>query len=431
MWFVSLLTAALAATTVVAPTDGGLRLLAEAAQTDLGAAVDLEALSDDGYRQLLIDNVTMLSTRADFSVASIQPEPGVFDFSRTDAIVDFAVEHGLKVRGNDLIDAEALPPWITSGSWTPETLSQVLTDHVTTVVTHYRDRNPGVITQWDVVSEAFLADGTPRPTTWQQVLGTDYMRIAFDAARAADPEATLFYSDFFDDLSVSQDAVATGTPVSPGATADLSSCGDIAKCQAVQSTVAGLLDAGTPIDGIGFKAHLFSPDPVDLAEFSTWATDLGLVWAVTEFDVPVPITEVTDATILEFQAVNYGDALAACTGSPSCDTFVTWGITDRFSPIPAETGGAFGGALWFDEQDQPKPAFDSLADGLASAEVETAPTTVPVTKESAPPTTDSPAAATTDGGGSSPVAPIIIGVAALAVCGAIVLALRRRGPKRT
>ena len=426
MWIASLLAVVLAAT-VPAP---GLRPLAEAAEFHLGAAIDVDALADDAYRQLLADNVTVVSTRDELSFGVVQPSQGTFDFSRSDAIVDFAVANGMTVRGHDLIAGGPLPTWITSGTWTAETLGEVLRDHVTNVVAHYRERNPGVITQWDVVGEAFLPDGSPRPTIWQQVIGADYARIAFDAARAADPDALLFYDDFYDDLAVTQDAVDTGTPITGGATASRSNCADIPKCVSVQAAVSTLVAAGVPIDGIGFQAHLASPDPVDLTTFSSWVGDLGLVWAVTEFDVPLPITEMADPVFLEFQAATYGDALTACVDSPICDTFVTWGITDRYSS--GDAGGGFGGALWFDAQDVAKPAFTAMAEVLDAASVVPETTRPPAT--SAPPPTTSATVVdneTSEPDEGSAALAVAIGVAALGGVALVIVAARRSRHERT
>ena len=186
------------------------------------------------------------------------------------------------------------------------------------------------------------------------MIGDEYLQIAFEAADAAGPDAELFYSDFYDDLAVTQDAVAAGMPIVPGANAQRSTCDAVPKCVGVRDRIAVLVADGVPIDGVGFQSHLFSPDPADLSEFSAWVGDLGLVWAVTEFDVPLPVTEIDNPDSLAFQAGVYASALAACADAPNCDTFVTWGITDRFSTIPAETGGAFGGALWLDANDAPE-----------------------------------------------------------------------------
>ncbi len=426
------LLATTASSTVTSAQDAGLRAAADANDFDLGAAVTSDELAtDDALGQLLIDNVNMLSSVDQFDMAVVQPEPGVFDFSRSDALVDFAADNDMTVRAHGVISRGGLPAWVVDGSWTPETLTEVLRTHVDEVVGRYAERNPGVVTQWDVVDEAFLPDGSRRPTVWQQVIGDEHLRVAFETARVADPDALLFYDDFYDDLAVTQDAVAVGAAIVPGATAERSTCDAVPKCVGVEAAVSGLVDAGVPIDGIGLQAHLLSPDPLDFSQFSAWIEGLGLRWAVTEFDVPVPATEVADADVLAFQATTYADALAACVGAPGCDTFVTWGITDRLPPTPGTTGGAFAGGLWFDDADAAKPAFDAMAEVFAEALPGPAPApTTSATSPSdttAPPTTDASPSPESDDSSTAPTALVAAAVALAAVV--VVLALLRRRPR--
>jgi endo-1,4-beta-xylanase len=403
----------------------GLRPLADASGLNFGAAVTLDALTTDpAYRQLVIDNVNMVSTVDEVDFGVVEPQPGVFDFSRADALVEFADQESIAARGHGLIGSDDLPDWLVGGTWTADTLSAVLRDHVTAVVGHFADEHPGVVTQWDVVNDAFLPDGTLRNNIWHQVIGDDYIRIAFDAARAADPDAVLFYDDFFDDLSVTQDAVNSGVAIAPGATAERSSCDDLPKCVGVRGMISALVDSGAPIDGIGLQSRLLSPEPADLATFTTWIDELGLQWAVTEFDVPVPTTEIANPETLAFQAETYASALSACIDSSVCDTFVTWGITDRLPPEADVTGGSFGGALWIDAADAPKPAFDAMAAALAPPEP--VPTTTPDAQapSTSPPTTD-PAATPSDGNSATAIA-LAVGIGALALVGVTVLVMRRR-----
>jgi endo-1,4-beta-xylanase len=405
-----------------------LRPLADSVDVSLGAAVDVDALDDSGYRTLLADHVNLVSTKDELSMAAVQPEQGVFEFGPAESIVDFAVEQGMAARGHELIGG-AVPGWVTAGTWTAESLGQVLRDHVTAVIGHFRERNPGVVVQWDVVGDAFLADGTVRPTIWQQVIGDDYLRIAFEAAREADPDAVLFYDDFYDDVAVTQDAVASGVPIVPGANAERTTCDAVPKCVGARDRIAALVAGGVPIDGVGFQSHLFSPDPVDLTEFTAWVGELGLTWAVTEFDVPLPVTEIANPETLEFQAQVYEAALAACVDAADCDTFVTWGISDRFSPIPAETGGAFDGALWFDANDQPKPAFDAMAQVLTQrSPAASAPSTDPAGELAADAAVDSTAAVSGDGGDddNSSVVALLVGLVALGAIAAVIFGARRR-----
>lgn len=416
-----------------APVDDArsVRELADAIDLSFGVAVDRDSLADATYGALVADNATTISTRDELSFAVVQPTQGSFDFGAAEEVVDFAVDHGLTVRGHDLIAPDELPAWITQGTWDATTLTDVLTDHVTTVIAHFDERNPGVITEWDVAARVVRADGTQRPSVLQSVLGDSWLDTAFAAARAADPDATLYYDDFYDDLAMAQEAAMSGNAIVPGADASRSTCDLVAKCVAVSAMVRGLLDRGVPIDGVGFESHLFSPEPLDLATFSSWVSDTGLSWAVTEFAVPLPATEVAAEEMLAYQAEIYGAALTACIDSPDCATFITWGVSDGSSSIAAETGGVYGGALWFDVEGRPKPAHDAVRGVLVAR----APAAAPATTE-VPASIDAGATALADesttaeaatgADSSSALQPILIAVGAVAAVAVVVLVLRRR-----
>ena len=78
------------------------------------------------------------------------------------------------------------------GSWTRATLLAVMQDHIRRVMGHWK----GQIPSWDVVNEAFDADGTLRDCVWRRVIGPDWVEQAFRAARAADPTAKLYLNEF-------------------------------------------------------------------------------------------------------------------------------------------------------------------------------------------------------------------------------------------
>lgn len=65
-------------------------------------------------------------------------------------------------------------------------------EHIHTVVGRYKGRIVG----WDVVNEAINDDGTWRNSPFYQILGEDFIYLAFQYAHEADPDAQLYYNDY-------------------------------------------------------------------------------------------------------------------------------------------------------------------------------------------------------------------------------------------
>src|SRR4030042_1217427 len=100
------------------------------------------------------------------------------------------------VVGHVLLWHQQTPAWVFAGeNGRPPDRAPALArlkGHTDAVVGRYRGRIGG----WDVVNEALDEDGSLRKTPWLEAIGEDHVAKAFEFARAADPEAELYYNDY-------------------------------------------------------------------------------------------------------------------------------------------------------------------------------------------------------------------------------------------
>lgn len=195
----------------------------------------------------------------------IHPKEGVYDFTLADQFVDKARAAGLKVLGHCLIWHSQCAPWFhfdEEGKFvSPEVLKKRMKEHITTVMAHFKGR----VDAWDVVNEAFEDDGTPRKSLFWQILGSDYIPLAFQYAHEADPTAELYYNDF--------------------------SMNKASKVDGVTAFFRPLIDKGMPITAIGMQGHLILEDAADYVSQYDYAirsiAALGVPTFFSELDLSV------------------------------------------------------------------------------------------------------------------------------------------------
>ena len=372
--------AALAATAALAGTSAeaqetrySLRADADRAGVRLGSALTSTHLDDAPHTALMRRHVNTLTFENETKWGPVHPERDRYDFSGADRVAAEAQAQGMKMRGHVLIWHVQNPAWLNELSPSRDEAIALLHDHIDTVVGHFRRRFPGLIVEWDVVNEGIDNDGTRRSNVWQRWIGDDYMDHAFRFARAAaGPRVALFYNDYFHSGMVEGAELIGGEfddgdpfpQPTPGAQGALP-CDAVVKCRAVRELVTGMVRRGVPIDGVGFQAHIPSPNPSDYRGLTAWVGELGLRWAITELDVPVPAGG-GDASA-QHQATAYRQAAQACIDDPACNTIVTWGLSDRYTWWRSLAGGALPDALHFRDDLSAKPAADALHDALAAA----------------------------------------------------------------
>jgi len=336
------LAAAASAAVGAAPTAASAR----SRRDGYGAAATLADLQSDAR---LKDAITRYCTQIvpvyELKWPTLRPDAHTFAFDKADALLDFARQNGLTMRGHNLVWYADLPEW-TKQIKDAQSAERVLRDHIATVVSYYR----GKLTSWDVVNEP-IPEFPRRPTErrdslWQRYLGSNYMRMAFRTAADADPDVQLVLNDY-----------------------DIESVGErfAARRAALRNIVSDLLDTGTPLHAVGLQSHLHGELEIDtdglakcVAEFRSWGLDV----IVTELDVddsklPGAVPE-RDAIV----AKRAGDVLAAISSEATLKSILTWGLSDRYSWINQmfPRGDHLPNRpLPLDADFRPKPFMDAIA----------------------------------------------------------------------
>jgi endo-1,4-beta-xylanase len=328
----------------------------------IGAAVDSQSYMT--HRAVLTQHFNSITAENEMKFESLQPSQGQFTYSAADNLVNFAMQNDMKVRGHALVWHTQNPSWLFSGA-SRDTLLARMRSHISNVVTHFK----GKVYAWDVVNEAIMEDGSYRDgnedegkqSQWYAIIGEDYIAEAFRAAHEADPDAKLFYNDFYNYIP--------------------------AKVQGIYSMLQGLLADGVPVHGVGLQAHLNiepSTDPNNQAyhqhvenmeDAIELYASLGLEVQVTEMDVSLYIpgimytsdmfyTEATFTDALETQqAERYRAFFDMFRRHASTITGVTfWGIADDNTWLSEFSSGRKDFPLLFDVRHEKKKAYDAVVD---------------------------------------------------------------------
>jgi len=352
------------------PVPSGPVKLAEkyAPHFTIGAAVDPGSYAT--HSDLLLEHFNSVTPENEMKFESLQRTEGVFTYAAADGIVAFAEQNGMQVRGHALVWHSQTPAWLfvdaAGAPASQELLLQRMRSHISNVVGHFKGR----VQSWDVVNEAMMDDGQLRTadevqpsqrSAYHGILGERYIAEAFRAANEADPDAKLFYNDYYNYIPVKQ--------------------------QAIYELMRSLLEQGVPVHGVGLQAHVniepstletnqaYHQSPENMERAIELYSSLGLEVHITEMDMSVYVPGVmytpdmfyTSATFTEAVAARqaeryrqffevfrrHGDAIANVT---------FWGIADDNTWLSEFASGRQDFPLLFDRTHQRKPAFDAIVD---------------------------------------------------------------------
>jgi len=171
-------------------------------------------------------------------------------------------------------------------------------------------------------------------------MGSGYIADAIRTAHNADPNAKLYLNDFNIE-------------------------GENAKSNAMFSLAQSLLQQGVPLNGIGLESHfILGQIPSDMQANMQRFANLGLDVAVTELDDRIQLP--ASSANLQQQATDYSNVVKDCLNVSRCVGVSQWGVGDADSWIPGTFSG-FGAATMYDNNYQPKAAYNAVASALGGS----------------------------------------------------------------
>jgi endo-1,4-beta-xylanase len=343
----------------------GLSSLAQGRKISIGTEFLLTSAIDGRYCQIMQHDFNLASV-SDLSWPDFWVGPGEYDWGPVDRAVDFAAEHGWRVRAGPVWGApESLPDWLLDSNYTRDEYVTILQDHIRAVIGHLRGR----VQEWTIANEAnerILCNEASFYDFWYRKIGPDYIKVAFETAREEDPSGILILNAEYNFSSSYPPPYDCRNPT----------------IKSMQDTVTAL-NAGPIklIDVVGMQMHLLGapltvpPTKEAVLEIMRSFTDLGVRVAITEMDVNLAHIEdkyPSQEQRWAFQAGIYKDMLDACLESGACDGFTTMGIGDSMSWITTSCPGCWnkpepdGDPLMFDDAFLPKQAYFAVRDVLAA-----------------------------------------------------------------
>ena len=329
---------------------GSLRAHAAAKGFLTGFAVVPALLRTDAvYAAVVREQASMIVAENAMKWEALRPSATTYNFDDADALLNFAEQNTMKMRGHNLLWHRGIPRWFTAMA-TRENARHLLEAHIETVAGRYAGR----MHSWDVVNEAIqVGDGRPdglRDSPWLQLVGNDYVEVAFRAARRADPQALLTYNDYGIEAENAQDE---------------------AKRQAVLMMLRRMRARRVPIDAVGVQSHLSAGPRVrygaGLMRFIASVRELDLQVFLTEMDVNDrnvgPGIEQRDEAV----AATYRGYLDLVLSDAAVTALIVWGVSDRGTWLNHEDSRGDGRPerpLLFDGEFKAKRSFFAVRDAF-------------------------------------------------------------------
>jgi len=311
--------------------------LKSAAPFPMGVAAMTEQFADPDWDGLVRTHFDRITPEWEMKAEAVVDGTGRMTWDRPDRILSLAEARGLRTFGHTLIWYSQVPKTFAALEGDRRRFELAFGEYVRRVAGRYAGRVAG----WDVVNEAVTDDGSGYRTSnaFARNLGMDYVRIAFEHARAADPGAVLFLNDY-------------NLEQLPKKRTDFLRLAE------------SLLRDGAPLGGLGTQTHI----PADLPAGALKRTvgdlaSLGLPVHVSELDISLDRAR-SLGDHREGQRRLVAEAVEAVMALPERQRFgiTVWGARDKDSWLVRE--GRRDQPLLFDDAARPKPMAAALVEGL-------------------------------------------------------------------
>lgn len=313
----------------------------------MGAYCVFNGFTDDDWRRVL-DNWDDVEAQMDEGKI---PEGYPYQWTKADAVVDFAVQHNLKIRGAGLLRSspDDIPMSILHGDFSREELEKLMEFMIKTRVLRYR----GKITIWDGADESASTMAFPQESLWNywynKMGGREIVAKSFIWIHEADPNAKIIFVD----IIVTKERFFQLSHVN----------------QEFFGLLKYLQSQDVPIDGVDIESNMWIYNPVReeyMAKQLAKIQDMGLdiyppettvflseVYPVWGPPYPKQVT-LTDNKLVA-QAKLYDIVLRAHLDVGALG-FGLGDLTDDFSWFKYD-GHPDANAMVFDEYHQPKLAY--------------------------------------------------------------------------
>jgi endo-1,4-beta-xylanase len=322
---------------------------------------DRGSFANPAYATLLERECELLVPENELKWQWSRPAPDQFDFRQLDAIVDYAMAKGFRIRGHTLFwtPTKWYPKWLAETHFASAAdAERLLTNHVQTVCRRYGRR----IYTYDVVNEAVQPEtGQIRDTNVTRAIGGErFLDLMFHTARAEAPHALLVYNDY---MSWERTGI------------------DEIHMAGVLRLLEGFRKRGTPVDALGVQSHIRLLKPATVADlvreseapwrqFVDQVTAMGYKLVITEFDVNDHAAP-ADIAVRDRMVADYGKAyLDIMLSYPQLGDILCWGMTDRYSWLDGFDPRAdklLKRGLPYDASFRPKPLRAAIAAAFAGA----------------------------------------------------------------